>query len=114
MRRGIPAVVILVLGLTLVLGAGLFAQLKKDAQTGLDRIEGTIQTLDKEKFTLSVVQRSATEASWQVAFNDKTAITLKNKPAKIEDLKIGLRVIILGKYENKVLNAHRIEIRTEK
>ncbi len=114
MRRGIPAVMILVLGLTLVLSVGLYAQLKKDAKTGLDRLEGTIQTLDKEKFTMSVVQRSATEASWQVAFNDKTAITLKNKPAKIDDLKMGSRVIVLGKFENKVLNAHRIEIRTEK
>ena len=106
---------ILVLGLTLVLGAGLYAQVKKDTKTGLDRVEGTIEILNKAKATISVKQSGAKPpASWQVAYNDKTAITLRNKPAKIDDLKDGLRVIVLGKYEKNVLNASRIDIRTEK
>ncbi len=114
MKRGIPVVMILVLGLTLMLVAGLYGQVKKDAKTGLDRIEGTILTLDKGKSTLSLKQSRGSAASWQVAYNDKTVITLRNKPAKIEDLKEGLRVIALGKYEQNALNATRIDIRTEK
>ena len=114
MKRGIPVVMILVLGLTLVLVVGLYGQIKKDAKTGLDRIEGTIETLNKDKSTLSLKQSRGSGAAWQVAYSDKTVITLRNKPAKIEDLKEGLRVIALGKYEQNALNATRIDIRTEK
>jgi hypothetical protein len=114
MKRGIPVVMILVLGLTLVLVAGLYGQVKKDAKTGMDRIEGTIAALDKAKSTLTLKQSGASGAAWQVAYNDKTVITQRNKPAKIENLKEGLRVIALGKYEQNALNATRIDIRTEK
>ncbi len=114
MRQGIPVVMILVLGLTLVLGAGLYAQVKKDKETGMDRIEGTIQTLDKAKSTMTVKQAGEKGASWQVAYDEKTAITMRNKPGKADELKEGLRVIVLGKYEKDVLNAARIDIRTEK
>jgi len=113
MRRGIPAVMILVLGFTLLLGAGL-AQVKKDTKSGLDRIDGTIQFLDKAKSTMRLTQTAPARGSWQVVYNDKTAIGWRNKPAKIDDLKEGQRVIVLGKYEKDVLNAARIDIRTEK
>jgi hypothetical protein len=115
MRRGIPVVMILALGLTLVLGAGLYAQIKKDTKTGLDRLSGTIVTLDKAKSTMTVRQAGTTpQPSWHVAYNDKTAITVMGKPAKVDDLKEGLSVIILGNYEKDVLNATRIDIRTAK
>ncbi len=114
MKRRIPVVMILVLGLTLVLGAGLYAQLKKDAQSGLDRLDGIIQNLSKDKPTMSVRETGTTAAFWQVAYNDKTVITQRNNPAKKEDLKEGMRVIILGKYEKDTLSATRIEIRSEK
>jgi len=104
---------ILVLGLTLVLGAGLYAQVKKDSKTGLDRIEGTIQSMNKDKSTLSIVQ-TGTRATWQVVYNDQTKFTRRNEPAKLEDLKDGQRVICLGKYEKDQLTASRIDIRTAK
>lgn len=114
MRRGIPAVMILVLGLTLVLSVGLYAQIKKDSKTGLDRIDGYIQDLDKDKSTLTLKQAGTVGKFWKVAYNSKTAITLRNKSAKFEDLKLGQRVFALGKYEKDILNAARIEIRSEK
>jgi hypothetical protein len=112
MKRGIPVMMMLVLGFTLVLGAGLYAQVKKDQKSGLDRVEGTIQAIDKDKSTLRVRQSEA--VVFQVAFNDKTAVTRRNESASMDDLKEGLRVIVLGKYENDTLNASRIDIRTEK
>ncbi len=36
------------------------------------------------------------------------------KPAIIDDLKEGLRVIVVGKSENDVLKASQIDIRNEK
>jgi hypothetical protein len=51
---------------------------------------------------------------WKVLYNDKTKYSIRNEPAKLEDLKDGLRVIILGKFENETMTAVRIDIRTEK
>ncbi len=67
----------------LVLGVGLYAQIKKDTKTGLDRLSGTIEVLDKAKSTMTVKQSGTTRASWKVAYNDKTTITQMSKPAKI-------------------------------
>jgi hypothetical protein len=112
MKREIPVVMILVLGFTLVLGTGLYAQVKKDEQSGLDRIEGRIQEIDKDNSMLRV--RQSESVLFQVAYSEETAITRRNEPASMDDLKEGLRVIVLGKYENDTLNASRIDIRTEK
>ncbi len=112
MKRGIPVVVMLVLSLTLVFGFGLFAQVKKDAKTGQDRLEGKIQTVDNAKSSLTVLQSNAsTKATWQVVFNQKTKITAHNKPASANDLKAGKVVIVLGKYDQKVMTAAQIDIR---
>lgn len=112
MKRGIPVVVVLVLGLTLALGSGLSAQVKKDTRTGQDRIEGKIQTVDKAKSSLTVLQSNvSTKATWQVVFNQKTKITAHSKPASVDDLKAGKAVIVLGKYDQKVMTAAQIDIR---
>ena len=104
----------LVLGLTLVLCAGLYAQIKKEPKTGLDRIEGSVQSINKEKSTINVKVSGTTSPVYQVVFNEKTKYTMRNQPAKAEDLKEGLRVIVLGKFDNNVLTAVRIDIRGEK
>lgn len=113
MRRETPVVMILVLGLMLLLCVGIYAQVKKDTKSGLDRIEGTIQALNKEKGTLNITQTSS-KTMWKVTYNDQTKFTKRNTPAKLEDLKEGQRVIVLGKYEHDTLMAARIDMRTEK
>jgi hypothetical protein len=118
MKRGIPAVMVLVLALTLVFGVGLYAQVTKDKATGLDRIEGKIQSINKDKSTMAVMQSgggtSGGQAVWQVAYSAETKFSLRNKPAKMEDVKEGMRVIVLGKYDNIKMNAARIDIRDTK
>jgi hypothetical protein len=109
---------ILMMGLILVLAAGLYAQVIRNQITGEDRIHGRIQVLDKAKSTISV-QQIATAASpkilFHVVYNENTAVTMNGiTPAKPDDLKKGLLVVITGKSENDVLVASRIEIRTEK
>ncbi len=114
MRRGIPAVMMFVLFLTLVASAGLYAQVKKDKATGLDRIEGTVQAINKDKSTIMVKQGGTVNPVWQVIYDAKTKVTMLNKAAKLEDLKDGMRVIVLGKAEKETMTASRIEIRTAK
>ena len=114
MKRVTPRVAILALGLMLALVTGIYAQVKKDAQTGLDRLTGTIQSIDKEKSTLTLIQSSGAKAPWKVTYSDKTTFTLLNKPGKVGDLKEGQRVIVLGTMENSVMKASRIEMLGEK
>ena len=114
MRRGIPVVMVMALVLTLVLGAGVYAQVKKDEKSGLDRIEGTIQSINKEKSTLTVRQGGGSSSIWTVAYTAQTKFTYRNEPATIERMKDGERVIVLGKYADNVMTAARIDVRTEK
>jgi hypothetical protein len=112
MRRRVPVVMILVLGLILVLGFGLFAQVKKDQKTGQDRLDGKILTMDKAKAALTLEQSSAaTKTTWHVVYNEKTKFTTHSKPAKMDDLKEGKRVIVLGKFNQNVMTASQIDIR---
>jgi hypothetical protein len=114
MKRGLSVAVALSLVLAFVLGAVAYAQIKKDPKTGLDRIEGTIQSIAKDKSTLSLKQSTAQAAVWTVAYNDKTKITMQNKPATMDVVKAGARVIVEGKFADNVLTAARIEVRAEK
>jgi len=112
MKRQILAVMIFVLGLTLAVGGVLYAQIKTDVQTGLDRLEGYVGDLNKDKYTMTLKQKSSTSKFWQVVFDDKTAITKRNQPAKLEDLRDEYHVIILGKFEKDIFKASRIDIRS--
>src|SRR5262245_22986599 len=110
MKRVTTSTLILTLCFTLALTAGIFAQVKKDTKTGLDRIRGTIKNINKDK-TLTVTQTGNVKGTWKVSYSDSTKITERNADAKASSLKDGQRVIVLGKYEKDVLVASRIDIR---
>jgi hypothetical protein len=111
MRRWMPALVVCALSLALVLGTGLFAQVRKDAETGLDRIEGTIQAVNKDKSLITIKQSGG--MVWQVTFNASTKFTKLNQPSSLDQMKDGDRVICLGTAAGKdnKMTAARIDAR---
>jgi hypothetical protein len=113
MRRWMPVFVVCTLSLALVLGTGLFAQVRKDAETGLDRIEGRIQAVNKDKSLIMIKQSGG--MSWEVTFDANTKFTKLNKPSALDQMKEGDRVICLGKAAGKdnKLAASRIDARAE-
>ena len=115
MRRSVFLVLGLFLGLVL-LAAPLEAR-QKDSKTAAgkqDRIDGTIHMIDKAAKAVTVRLRGKPDQR-QVSFDDKTAFTYRNKPATIDELKEGRRVIVLGKMTDKgQLVATRIDVRDEK
>ena len=114
MKRGISIVIASPLVLSLVLGAGLFAQIKQDTQTKLDRIEGLVQSIDKAKSTFSIQQMDTTQALWKITFDEKTKFTYRNNASSVADLKQGLRVVCLGKAgATGNLKAERVDMRTK-
>ena len=115
MKRSMFMVLVLALVFSLVLVPGLMAQAKKDVKTGLDRIEGMVQSIDKDASKLVIRQRGGTNITWQVVYNKDTQFTYRNKPSTLDDVKEGRRVILLGKFgEGNVMTASRIDVREGK
>ena len=87
---------------------------KKGAATKPDRIDGTVHMIDTGAKMITVRLRGKTEQR-QALYDDKTAFTFRNKPAKLDDVKEGRRVIIVGKNNEKhQLVATRVDVRDEK
>jgi uncharacterized protein DUF5666 len=83
----------------------------KPAAPKQDRIDGTVRMMDKGTKTVTVRLRGKTNEQ-QVIYDDKTAFTYRNKPATLDDVKDGRRVIVLGKTNDKhQLVATRIDVR---
>lgn len=118
MRRSLFIVMALLLGsaLTLPVAANQAAQKegeKPKTAAKEDRLDGTVHMMDAATKMITVRTRGKTEQR-QVMYDDKTAFTFRNKPAKVEEVKEGRRVIVLGKVNDKnVLVASRIDVRDE-
>ncbi len=112
MKKSVSWTVVLMLVFSLALAPGLFSQIKTDPKTKIDSIEGIVQSIDKAKMTMVVREKGTSNLDYTISFNDKTTYTYRNEPAKAEDVKDGVRVVVLGKAEgaNK-LAAARIDIR---
>ena len=100
--------------LCLATASPLVSQTKKDKNSGLDRIEGTIQSLNKDKRSMSVRQRNRRNMVWTILWDEDTAFTYQNEDTTTEDLKVGARIIALGRFPegSLKLSALRIEIRS--
>ena len=88
---------------------GVAQEKKKAAQPKEDRVSGTIQIMNKDTSTLTVrsgnIQRT-------VIYNADTKFTKVNKPGSIDEVKEGVRVICVGKFDEKArLVATRIDVR---
>ena len=102
----------LILGICLTVPA-LEARQKdtKSAEGKQDRIDGSIHMLDTATKVVTVRLRGKPDQR-QVVYDDKTAFTFRNKPATLEEVKEGRRVIAVGKNNDKnQLIATRIDIR---
>ncbi len=114
MRRSISCVLVMGLVCMLVLVPALSAQAKKDAKTGLDRIEGYITSIDKNTSTVIVRQKSGTNITWKIVYNASTKFTYRNAPSTVDEVKQDRRVICLGKFDDKsTMTAARIDVRTK-
>ena len=83
------------------------AQEKKKPE---ERVSGTVEIINKEKMTI-VLQGTGGEAQKQLMYDEKTVVTKDNKPAKIEDVSSGQRLICVGHTNDGKFLAHRIDIR---
>jgi len=116
MRRSLLSMAVLALALSLVLVPCLYPQATKDAQSGLDKFDGRIMSINKDTSTITI-QQTGKSATWQIVYNKDTIFTYRNQPGTISDMKEGLRIIVLGTFDkgsSNKMNATRIDIREGK
>ena len=116
MKRGIATFLAVAVVCSLGLVAGLHAQATKDEATKLDRLEGYVVGIDKEKSEIRIRQKGTTSQEWTIAYTPTTAFTFRNEKATLDTVKESLRVICLGKFgtEKTKMTAERIDVRTDK
>jgi len=85
---------------------------KGKAKSDEQRVEGTVQAIDKATKTIQVRMRGKT-ASRPVTYTAATKFTFRNKTATLDDVKDGRRVICLGKPDGKNWVASRVDVRDE-
>lgn len=100
----------IILGLSLVML--VMAQAKKAAQPTEDRISGIVQMIDKKTSTITVRRDNIRRL---VVYNENTKFTKVNEPGSLDEVKEGVRVICLGKFDEKArLIATRVDVRLPK
>ena len=114
MNRGISRMFALLLVVLLVLVSVPFAQVQKDARSGLDKLEGTVRGIDKNTSTITLQQTGTTGAIWKITYNKDTKFTYRNAASTIDEVKENRRVVCLGKAgATGNLAAARVDVRTK-
>jgi len=108
MERRLPLLLALLLGAALAAPTAVsYAQDKAKE----DRVTGTVQLVTKDTKTI-LVTGEAGNVQTQVVYDAETKVTKDNKPASIDDVQTGRRVICLGKLNDKgQLMARHIDLR---
>lgn len=116
MSRRLSIAMALFLGvmLTVSLAASVQGQPKEakgKAAAKQDRLDGTVQTIDKATKTFTL-RPTGSSTLRQVVYTESTKFTVRNKPGSLDEVEIGRRVISLGKFNDKgQLIAARIDVR---
>jgi hypothetical protein len=116
MKRGIAWLLVVALVSSLGLATGVYAQAKKDEKTKLDRIEGIVIGVNKDKSEITVRQAKTTNVQWIVAYTPDTKFTYRNAVSSLDDVKESRRVICLGTFgtEKTKMTAVRVDVRSGK
>ena len=100
MTRSASLALVLALLTPLLTAATVWAQARPQGD-GLYRIEGTAIAIDKEASTVTLRQRSRTSVFWTVRYTGSTSFSYRNTITSVEDVKVGRRIICLGRYGQK-------------
>lgn len=94
------------LALAIALSLSLVAQEAKP-----DRVSGTIRSVDAKAMSIEVNPSQTPSAVRVVLWDDKTKVLLGDKPGTAADIKEGMRIVAIGKFEGVKLRATDIRVR---
>ena len=75
-----------------------------------DRLSGMVRSIDKGKMTIEMRMRTSASSIRQVMYDSGTKFTMQGKPATADDVKEGLRIVALGKFEGVNLKATQVSL----
>jgi len=104
MKRSVFAALVAVLALTL---AGIAQEAKPD------RISGTVRMVDAKAMSIEVNMSQTPSAVRTVFWDANTKVTLVDKPGTTADIKEGMRIVAIGKFEGVKLHATDIRVRPQ-
>jgi hypothetical protein len=93
-RAALPLVVVL---LSCVAVPALRAQPKPQGN-GVYRLEGTVVSMDKDASRITLRQRSVGGMAWTVRYTGSTSFSYRNTITSVDDVKVGRRVICIGRF----------------
>jgi hypothetical protein len=75
-----------------------------------DRLSGVVSSVDKGKMTIGMRGRTSANVVRQIMYDASTKFTMQGKPGTAEDLKEGLRIVAIGKFEGVNLKATQVAL----
>jgi hypothetical protein len=83
------------------------APAKKTDMRTVPRLSGTVHMINKDTSTITIRKGNVTR---EIVYTSDTKVTNQNKPATLDDVKEGSRVVAIGKWDKTKLVADRINI----
>ena len=75
-----------------------------------DRLDGWVEMINKDQKKISL--RTSNDVPRYVFYNGKTSYTYRNESASFDEVRVGRRVICVGKFDDKGrMQAERIDVR---
>ena len=94
------------LGVTLPLMAGV--ALAKEPKP--DRLSGYVKSVEKKDMTINMHTKANPTLERKIMYDDKTKFTVLGKPGTIDDVKDGMRIVAIGKFDGTNLRATNVSL----
>lgn len=107
MKRVLVVLLAVMLGLTML----SFAQDAKKAEG--DRLSGTVKSVDAKTMTIEMTMRSNPTAVRKIIWDSATKVTVVDQPGTAADIKEGMRIVAVGKFDGVILKATAIRVRPQ-
>lgn len=104
MKRSVFVALIAVFALGL---AGIAQEAKPD------RLSGTVKSVDAKAMSVEILQSKTPSTVRVVLWDATTKIMLDDKPGTVADIKEGMRLVAVGKFEGVKLRATTIRVRPQ-
>jgi hypothetical protein len=99
------------LAVTLGLSMTMLAQDDKKGQA--DRLSGKVKTVDAKTMTIEITMSRTPSAVRKVMWDASTKVQVGDKEGTSADIKEGMRIVAVGKFEGVNLKATRIRVRNQ-
>ncbi len=99
--------------LTALLGIALTVSAQDEKKAQGDRLSGTVKTVDAKTMTIEITMSRTPSAVRKIMWDESTKVLVGDKPGSSSDIKEGMRIVAVGKFEGVNLKATTIRVRTQ-